>query len=111
MNLPHCVGTLDGKHIVLQARMKSGSDFFNYKSNFSILLLALVDRNYNFIFAHVGCQGRISDGGILKNCTLHSMLTEKALGLPLPEELPGRHMKLPYFFVAVSAFALCENML
>jgi hypothetical protein len=34
------------------------------------------------------------------------MLTEKTLGLPLPEELSGRHMKLPYFFVADSAFAL-----
>jgi hypothetical protein len=91
--------------------MKSGSDFFNYKSNFSIVLLALVDGNYNFIFADVGCQGRISDGGIFKNCTLHSMLTEKTLGSPLPEELPGRHVKLPYFFVAVSAFALGENIM
>lgn len=75
------------------------------------MLLALVDGNYNFIFADVGCQGRISDGRIFKNCTLRSMLTEKTLGSPLPEELPGRHVKLPYFFVAVSAFALGENIM
>jgi hypothetical protein len=70
-NLPHCVGALDGKDIVLQAPIKSGSDFFNYKSKFSIVLLALVDGNYNFIFADVGCQGRISVGGVFKNCKLY----------------------------------------
>ncbi|KAJ8895358.1 hypothetical protein PR048_000690 [Dryococelus australis] len=57
-DLPHCVGALDGKHILLQAPAHSGSDFYNYKSNFSIVLLELVDGNYNFLFADVGCQGR-----------------------------------------------------
>ncbi|CAH1995141.1 unnamed protein product [Acanthoscelides obtectus] len=54
-NLPHCVGALDGKHVVLQAPVKSGTEFFNYKSNFSIVLFALVDGDYNFMFADVGC--------------------------------------------------------
>ena len=106
-----CVGALDGKHIVLKAPMNSGSEFINYKSTFSIVLLALVDGNYNFMFADVGCQGRISDGGIFKNSKLHNMLSEQLLGLPLPEELPGREMKLPYFFVGDSAFALSENVM
>ncbi|XP_068083502.1 uncharacterized protein [Anabrus simplex] len=110
-NIPHCVGALDGKHVVLQSPINSGSDFFNYKSYFSIVLLALVDGNYNFIFADVGCQGRISDGGVVRNSKLYKMLTENTLGLPLPEELPGRQMKLPYFFVGDSAFALSENVM
>ncbi|KAJ8876332.1 hypothetical protein PR048_020777 [Dryococelus australis] len=42
-NVPHCAGALDGKHVLLQALVHSGSDFYNYKSNFSIVLLALVD--------------------------------------------------------------------
>jgi hypothetical protein len=39
------------------------------------------------------------------------MLTEKTLGLPLAEELSGRHMKLPYFLVADSAFTLGKNIM
>lgn len=62
-NFPHCIGAMDGKHVQLQAPVASGSNFFNYNSTFSIVLFALVDADYNFLYADVGCQGRISDGG------------------------------------------------
>lgn len=68
-NFPHCFAAVDGKHIEIQAPWDTGSEYYNYKSYFSIVLFALVDANYNFMFADVGAQGRISDGGILK--TVH----------------------------------------
>ncbi|XP_063242786.1 uncharacterized protein LOC134542451 [Bacillus rossius redtenbacheri] len=110
-NLPHCVGAIDGKHVIIQSPMNSGSEFYNYKSQFSIVLFALVDGNYNFLFADVGCQGRISDGGVFNNSKLYDMMTKRTLGLPSPTELPGRQMKVPYFFAADNAFALGENIL
>lgn len=76
-----------------------------------MVLLALVDAEYNFIFADAGCQGRISDGGVFKTCKLYNMLTENTMGLPLAEELPGRSMKVPYFVVGDSAFPLSENIM
>lgn len=95
----------------MQAPMNSGTEFFNYKSTFSIVLFSLVDGNYNFMFADVGCQGRISDGGVFQGSKLHSMVTGNTLGLPLPQELPGRSMQIPYFFAGDSAFALSENLM
>lgn len=106
-NFPHCVGAMDGKH-VLQSPIKSGSEFFNYKKQFSIVC-ALVDGHYNFIFADVGCEGRISDSGIFNNSTLCTMMTDNTLGFPAPTELSGRQMKVPYFIAADRRFCTCRK--
>ena len=37
----------------------SGSDFYNYKGYYSVVLLAFVDYDYRFLAADVGIQGRI----------------------------------------------------
>jgi hypothetical protein len=96
-NFPHCLGALDGKHVVLQAPINTGSEFFNYKSTFSIVLFALVDADYNFLYVDAGGQGRISDGGIFKNCSLYKKLQKNNLNFPQAAPLDGRQRELPYF--------------
>ncbi|XP_049944325.1 uncharacterized protein LOC126426454 [Schistocerca serialis cubense] len=66
LQFPHCDGAIDRKHIVLQCPVGSGSEYYNYKGSFSIVLLAVVDASYNFLYADIGCQGRISDGGCMQ---------------------------------------------
>lgn len=107
---PHCLGSLDGKHVVLQAPINSGSEYFNYKRSFSIVLLGLADSQYNFLFAEIGCHGRISDGGVFKNSTLYNIL-ETDENKPPDVPLPGRNLPVPYVIVADSAFELSKRLL
>ncbi len=69
----HCIGAVDGKHIFLQRPINSGSEFYNYKSQFSIVLFVSVDGDYNFLFADIGSQGRISGGGVFKDTELYKI--------------------------------------
>lgn len=49
-NSPHCLGAIDGKHIHITKLTRTGSQHFNYKHYFSIVLLVVVDSNYKFIY-------------------------------------------------------------
>jgi len=52
---------MDGKHIVIRCPSKSGSEFYNYKKDYSVILLATVDAYYKFIYSDVGTNGRVND--------------------------------------------------
>jgi len=110
-NFPNCVGAFDGKHIQLQAPVNSGTEYFNYKGFFSIVLFAVVDANYNFIYANVGCQGRISDGGVFSETNFQKCLQRNTMNLPPPCPLPGRNIPTPFVFVADDAFPLSNNIM
>lgn len=102
---------MDGKHIMVQAPYKSGSEFFNYKGFFSIVLFAVANANYQVIYFNVGSQGRISDGGVFGNTTLRSKMVENKLKLPEPTPLPEREEPVPYVFLGDDAFPLSPSIL
>ena len=110
-NFPNCLGALDGKHIAIKAPEHSGSMFCNYKGFFSIVLLALVDADYKFIFVDVGSNGRISDRGVLRESCLQAALDTNSLAIPPPACLPDRYTPLPYAIVGDEAFPLRENIM
>ena len=66
---------------------------------FSIILSALVDANYKFIYVDVGSNGKISDGGVFRNSSLAAALDENFLGLPGPPLIKDSETLLPYVIV------------
>ncbi|XP_076546299.1 uncharacterized protein LOC143305680 [Osmia lignaria lignaria] len=68
-NFPNVIGTLDGKHINISLPISSGSDYYNYKGKYSIVLMALI------------YKGRFSDGEIFWNSSFYTALTENSLNI------------------------------
>ena len=69
-NFPNCLGAIDGKHIQIRPPPGTGSEYFNYKKTFSIILLAIAGPDYECINADIGCNGRMNDSGVWNNSDL-----------------------------------------
>ena len=56
-NFPHTIGACDGKHVRLKCPRNSNSLFRNFKSFFSVVLMAVSDSFGRFIYADFGKCG------------------------------------------------------
>ena len=91
----------------------SYSLYYNYKVFFSIVLMALVDADYHFIYIDVGNYGSNGDSGIFKNSSLGEAFTGQLLDIPGPKRLPGylEGGALPHCIVADEAFPLRMDLM
>lgn len=110
-NFPHCLGAIDGKHVRCVAPINSGSQYFNYKKYFSIVLLAVCDAEYKFILVDIGGYGSENDRGIFAASHFGQCLKKKLLDMPDEEMLEDNSIKLPYFFVGDEAFPLRTDLM
>ena len=77
-NFPHTCGTLDGKHVNCKCPPNSGSLYYNHKGFYSVVLMALVDADYKFIWVDIGGMGSDPDLG-----SLSRLAVAKLSGMPL----------------------------
>ena len=105
-NVPHAVSAIDGKHIAIKKPKKSGSEYFNYKGYFTLVLLALVDAYYKFLWVNVGASGSSSDAQIFNHSKLKRRIENGRLGLPPPKLIGPGGSDLHYFLLVDNAFAL-----
>lgn len=76
------------------------SEFFNYKGGYSIILLALVDADYRFLYIDVGTNGRANDSNVFRLSSLKRSMDSNDL-----------HWPNDYVIVADDAFPLSTNMM
>ena len=77
--------------------------------------MGVIGPEYEFLFADVGMNGRMSDGG---NWSRNEFQKEKnppdennPLSIPNPKPLPGRSKPIPYVCVGDDAFPLTSFMM
>ena len=106
-NFPHCLGAIDGKHIRIECPQLSGTNYYNYKGFYSIILLAICDSNYCFTLFDLGHYGSNNDSGVLARSKMGEVFETD--GLNIPE--PSRHSTckfdpLSFFLVGDEIFPL-----
>ena len=110
-HFPNCLGAIDGKHVRLVCPKHTGSEYWNYKKFYSLVLLAVCDSNYRFIFIDVGSYGKASDSAIFKNSELYAKLMNGSLNFPPAKAISLTGGPLPFVFVGDEAFGLSNHML
>ena len=86
-NIPHVLGARDGKHIPIRCPRQGGSLYHNYKGFHSVVLLALVDGDYKFIWVDVGVARSSSDAQIFKHSNLRHKIEVGSISFPESESL------------------------
>lgn len=111
-NFPHCLGAIDGKHIRVVKPEASGSLYYNYKNYFSILLLAVCDGSYKFIFVDIGAYGKSSDSTVLKESLFFKKLQNNMLNIPPPRgSFTVMTEPISFVFAADEGFGLSNHIL
>ena len=103
---PHTLGALDGKHIRIKKPPDSGSTYHNYKGFDSIVLMALVDAQYRFLWTQIGDVSSSSDGQIWNHCDFRQALQDGVLGVPDADPLPGDDVNTTYYIIGDDAFSM-----
>lgn len=112
-NYPGCIRAVDGKHIRIQKPSGRGSLFYNYKllkHYCSLVLMAVVNGNYKFLYVDVGAEGRSADGGTWGNCDFKKAIDAARLNIPPGVRLHG-NKNISCHFVGNDVFSLTTHML
>ena len=109
-NFPNFVGSIDGKHVRIRWPQSSGSQFYNYKSCFSVHLEAVVDAKYKFMTVDIGAYGRQNDSGVFTESSVFRHLEAGSFNLPPPRPIPRTNITLLYVSVGDQRYPLKEYL-
>ncbi|XP_069610675.1 uncharacterized protein [Ranitomeya imitator] len=111
-HFPNCLGAVDGKHVLIAKRAGTGSEYYNYKKYFSIVLMAIADANCKFLAVDIGAYGRSNDSQVFKTSPMGHCLYGDTYDFPPARPLPGTTgPPMPYVCVGDEAFQLSPHLL
>lgn len=88
----------------LRTPPNSGTMYHNYKGFFNVVILALVDATYKFLWIDCGGLGSMSDAQIVNESELKDCLEDGSIGFPQPDPLPIYDQPTPYFILVDGVF-------
>ncbi|KAG5868962.1 hypothetical protein JTB14_001561 [Gonioctena quinquepunctata] len=103
----NCGGDLVGNHIRIVPPPKSSVLYYNNKNFYSVVSMALVNSNYEFMYVDVGKQGRMSDGGVMEWTLFYHKSVGDELNMPNTSETKGN---FNFVLVDDAVFALHEHI-
>ena len=66
----------------------TGSEFFNYKKTFSIILLAVTGPEYECLYTDIGSNSRMNDSGVWNSSDLRQKIENNEQNIPDSSPLP-----------------------
>ena len=106
-NILHALGALDGKHIPIRCpRYGVAACTTTTRGFHSIVLLALVDGDYKFLWVDLGAARSSFDAQIFKHSDLRHKIEDSTIGFPESESLVDDGPKVNYFIPGDNAFPL-----
>ena len=95
---PHCLRAIDGKHVAIECTKLSGTQYFNYKGFYSVVLLAIFYAKYCFTYADFGQYGSTNDRSVLRSSGLYKSSRKTNPMCQLQQKLKGLKIHCPTFF-------------
>jgi hypothetical protein len=78
---------------------------------FSIVLLAVADANYKFLYTDIGGYGHQSDANLFSSSKFKEQVENSNLGIPPACNLPNSNIECNYFFVGDNALPLLDYLM
>lgn len=104
-DFPHCLGSIDGKHIMIECPKNAGSAYYNYKNFHSIVLLAICDANYCFTFVDIGDYDSTNDASVLSNSAFGQAFDKGPETLKIPSPCNYKNVdNLPFVLIGDDIF-------
>ena len=104
---PCCWSAVDGCHIPIKCPaggLEASKEYHNFKNFYSVILMAMVDSNYRFIWGSCGFPGNSHDSVIFQSTDLWTNIMQNEAILKIGKQIEGIH--IPALILVDSAFPL-----